>query len=76
MGAFEDSLTDLVLQKYDSLPTKSKPAIDPSSGLSSTWVPLSGLVVTRGKQKNSSITLDYVAKMHLKARRFDIMSIL
>ena len=42
-----DKIADIVLAKYDALPSKSKPAMD-AKGVSS-WVPLSAIVLTKGK---------------------------
>ena len=47
MGTFEDAIADTVLSKYDTLPSKSKPIIGANG--TRTWVPLSGIVATRGK---------------------------
>ena len=43
--SFEDAIVNAVVSAFDSLPTKSKPVLQ-SSG-SQTWVPLSGIVISR-----------------------------
>lgn len=44
----EDRIADIVLAKFNELPAKSKPAIDGNGNRS--WVPLSGIVLSTGKQ--------------------------
>ena len=47
MITFADNVADTVLAKYDTLPAKRKPTVD-GNGVSN-WVPLSAIVLTRGK---------------------------
>ena len=42
----EDTIADLVIAKFDTLPSKSKPVVD-IRGVSG-WVPLNGIVITHG----------------------------
>ena len=45
--SIEDKIADIVLAKFNELPAKSKPTIN-SDG-NSSWVPLSGIVLRKGK---------------------------
>lgn len=46
MGALEDNIVDVVLKQFDALPAKRKPALRPNG--SHDWIPLSGIVLTKG----------------------------
>ena len=54
LGNFEDAVANAVLEKFNDLPAKSKPA-GQANGLH--WVPLSGIVVSR----NADVRLECVA---------------
>ena len=45
-ASFEDAIVNAVFRAFDTLPTKSKPMLQ-STGIQ-TWVPLSGIVISRG----------------------------
>ena len=47
MGKFEDLIAEAVFKRFNALPKRYKPGIR-SNGVS-TWVPLSGIVVSDGK---------------------------
>ena len=51
----EDSIADIVIGKFDALPSKSKPVVD-INGVSG-WVPLSGIVFTNGITLRESLVL-------------------
>ncbi len=52
---FEDAVANAVIKRFDALPAKSKPAVQ--VGEVHHWVPLSGIVVSRG----SDLDLECVA---------------
>lgn len=52
MGNLEDQIADRILDQFDALPAKYKPARS-DAGVCS-WVPLSGIVITQGDEKQAS----------------------
>lgn len=48
MESFANQVADSILDQFNALPAKCKPVRQEAGG--SSWVPLSGIVVARGKR--------------------------
>ena len=46
MNSIENTVADIVIAKFEALPSKSKPVVD-VNGVPE-WVPLSGIVISNG----------------------------
>jgi hypothetical protein len=65
---FEDAVANAVIKRFDALPAKSKPAVQ--VGEVRHWVPLSGIVVSRGSDLDlECVALGYFNDTHTLQRQ-------